>query len=79
MKKIGAYNDDINFKCFEYIDASGIRHELTTKYYNELQSTDDKKKKFKIYSSYRKEDEKNPDNKDPVDWTGTEISDGTLV
>ena len=78
-EEIGAYNDDINFKCFEYIDASGIRHELTTKYYNELQSTDDKKKKFKIYSSYRKEDEKNPDNKDPVDWTGTEISDGTLV
>ena len=73
-EEIGAYNKDSGFRCFEYIDASGIRHELTTRYYNELQSTDAKEKKFKVYGAYRK-----VDNDNPKDWTGTEISDGNLV
>ena len=73
-EEIGEYNKDTSFRCFEYIDASGIRHELTTRYYNELQSTDAKEKKFKVYGAYREVDSDNP-----KDWSGTEISDGNLV
>lgn len=70
---IGSFNDDPNFRCFEYIDAAGNRHELTTRYYKKIQS-DDGTKEFKIYGSYRK-----ITDKEPKDWDGDEISNGTYT
>lgn len=62
-------SEDPDFKSYIYIDASGIKHNLTTRYYKNLKSDDDTRE-FKIYGSY-KEGEK--------DWDGTEISDGTYI
>ena len=62
-------SEDPDFKSYIYIDASGKKHFLSTKYYKNLKSDDDTRE-FKIYGSY-KEGEK--------DWDGTEISDGTYI
>ena len=62
-------SEDPDFKSYIYIDASGIKHNLTTRYYKNLKSDDDTRE-FKIYGSY-KEGEK--------DWDDTEISDGTYI
>ncbi len=64
-----AESEDPDFKSYIYIDASGIKHNLTTRYYKNLKSDDDTRE-FKIYSSYKE---------GGSDWDGTEISDGTYI
>lgn len=70
---IGAFNDDPNFKCFEYTDASGNRQEITTRYYK-MVTSDDGYRRFKIYGVYDKD---RVDNR-TVDWL-SEVSNGTFV
>ena len=76
---MGDVNGDPDASYYEYIDGSGNRHELFTRYYKEVEKDG---KKYKIYRNYdieqEAEGEDTVDDKEDADEK-TEVTDGTYV